>query len=34
MDDLFKPALKSLGPLKSDEMYGFVPALHSADRWN
>lgn len=27
LDDLFKPALKSLGPLKSDEMYGFVPAL-------
>ncbi|EPF64475.1 GAD-like domain-containing protein [Pseudomonas syringae] len=27
LDDLFKPALKSLGALKSDEMYGFVPAL-------
>ncbi|MBI6707348.1 DUF1851 domain-containing protein [Pseudomonas syringae] len=27
LDNLFKPALKSLGPLKSDEMYGFVPAL-------
>ncbi|AKT33051.1 GAD-like domain-containing protein [Pseudomonas syringae pv. actinidiae] len=27
LDDLFKPALKSLGPLKHDEMYGFVPAL-------
>lgn len=25
--DLFAPALKKLGPLKSDEMYGFVPAL-------
>ncbi|WP_116896344.1 GAD-like domain-containing protein, partial [Pseudomonas syringae] len=24
LDNLFKPALKSLGPLKSDEMYGFV----------
>ncbi|UQW74463.1 GAD-like domain-containing protein [Pseudomonas avellanae] len=27
LDDLFKPALEKLGPLKSDEMYGFVPAL-------
>ncbi|EPM49791.1 GAD-like domain-containing protein [Pseudomonas syringae] len=27
LDSLFKPALKSLGPLKADEMYGFVPAL-------
>jgi hypothetical protein len=25
--DLFAPALKKLGPLKHDEMYGFVPAL-------
>jgi hypothetical protein len=25
--DLFTPALKKLGPLKRDEMYGFVPAL-------
>ncbi|RMT14068.1 hypothetical protein ALP52_01301 [Pseudomonas amygdali pv. mori] len=25
--DLFKPALEKLGPLRSDEMYGFVPAL-------
>lgn len=27
LNSLFKPALKSLGPLKADEMYGFVPAL-------
>ncbi|MNJ79554.1 hypothetical protein D3C77_776150 [compost metagenome] len=27
MDGLFKSALKKLGQLKSDEMYGFVPAL-------
>ncbi|QIQ72691.1 hypothetical protein HBB04_03091 [Pseudomonas coronafaciens] len=27
LDDLFRPALEKLGPLKSDEMYGFVPAL-------
>ncbi|EPM69033.1 hypothetical protein A249_39350 [Pseudomonas syringae pv. actinidiae ICMP 18804] len=27
LDGLFKPALEKLGPLKSDEMYGFVPAL-------
>ncbi|EPM67572.1 hypothetical protein A584_21108 [Pseudomonas syringae pv. theae ICMP 3923] len=27
LSDLFKPALEKLGPLKSDEMYGFVPAL-------
>ncbi len=26
-DDLFAPALKTLGSLKHDEMYGFVPAL-------
>lgn len=26
-DDLFKPAIKKLGPLRHDEMYGFVPAL-------
>ncbi|MFK3798604.1 MULTISPECIES: GAD-like domain-containing protein [unclassified Pseudomonas] len=26
-DDLFEKALKKLGPLKSDEMYGFLPAL-------
>lgn len=26
-DDLFAPAQKTLGRLKSDEMYGFVPAL-------
>ena len=26
-DDLFLSALKALGPLKFDEMYGFVPAL-------
>ena len=26
-DDLFAPALKKLGQLKSNEMYGFVPAL-------
>ena len=25
--DLFKPAKKKLGPLRHDEMYGFVPAL-------
>jgi hypothetical protein len=25
--ELFAPALKKLGPLKHDEMYGFVPAL-------
>jgi hypothetical protein len=25
--NLFAPALKKLGPLKPDEMYGFVPAL-------
>jgi hypothetical protein len=25
--DLFKPAKKKLGPLRPDEMYGFVPAL-------
>ncbi|MFJ1338958.1 GAD-like domain-containing protein [Pseudomonas caricapapayae] len=27
LDGLFKSALKKLGQLKSDEMYGFVPAL-------
>lgn len=27
LNSLFKPAPKSLGPLKADEMYGFVPAL-------
>ncbi|WP_426151547.1 GAD-like domain-containing protein [Pseudomonas sp. DC3000-4b1] len=27
MNDLFEPALKSLGRLKHDEIYGFVPAL-------
>ncbi|MDH0746587.1 DUF1851 domain-containing protein [Pseudomonas sp. GD03842] len=27
LDGLFKKALQKLGPLKSDEMYGFVPAL-------
>lgn len=27
MDDLFAPALKALGRLKYDEIYGFVPAL-------
>ncbi|WP_122446241.1 GAD-like domain-containing protein [Pseudomonas viridiflava] len=27
LDELFEPALKKLGSLKSDEMYGFVPAL-------
>ncbi|MFK3799971.1 GAD-like domain-containing protein [Pseudomonas sp. NPDC088444] len=26
-DDMFEKALKKLGPLKSDEMYGFVPAM-------
>jgi hypothetical protein len=26
-DDLFEEALKKLGPLKPDEMYGFVPAI-------
>lgn len=26
-DNLFAPALKKLGRLKHDEMYGFVPAL-------
>ena len=26
-EDLFAPALKTLGRLKPDEMYGFVPAL-------
>jgi hypothetical protein len=26
-DDLFQQALKKLGPLQPDEMYGFVPAL-------
>ncbi|MFJ3469519.1 GAD-like domain-containing protein [Pseudomonas sp. NPDC090201] len=26
-DDLFEQALKKLGPLKADEMYGFVPAI-------
>ncbi|WDY59604.1 GAD-like domain-containing protein [Pseudomonas sp. PSKL.D1] len=26
-DELFEPANKKLGPLASDEMYGFVPAL-------
>lgn len=26
-NDLFKPALSTLGPLKHDEMYGFFPAL-------
>lgn len=26
-NDLFKPALKELGQLNHDEMYGFVPAL-------
>jgi hypothetical protein len=25
--DFFKPAMKKLGPLRHDEMYGFVPAL-------
>ncbi|WP_130903783.1 GAD-like domain-containing protein [Pseudomonas sp. Sample_22] len=25
--DLFQPAIKKLGPLRHDEMYGFVPAL-------
>jgi hypothetical protein len=24
---MFAPALKKLGPLKPDEMYGFVPAV-------
>ena len=27
LEGLFQPALDHLGPLKSDEMYGFVPAL-------
>ncbi|EPM49801.1 hypothetical protein A256_19840 [Pseudomonas syringae pv. actinidiae ICMP 19103] len=27
IDGLFEPAREKLGPLKSDEMYGFVPAL-------
>lgn len=26
-DGMFAPALKSLGPLQHDEMYGFIPAL-------
>ncbi|MFY1667274.1 GAD-like domain-containing protein [Pseudomonas sp. Pseu.R1] len=26
-DDMFEKALKKLGPLKSDEIYGFVPAM-------
>ena len=26
-DDMFNSALKTLGPLQPDEMYGFVPAL-------
>ncbi|MNL55202.1 hypothetical protein D3C87_1785920 [compost metagenome] len=25
--DLFRPAIKKLGSLRHDEMYGFVPAL-------
>ncbi|RMU47703.1 hypothetical protein ALP27_05220 [Pseudomonas savastanoi pv. glycinea] len=27
LDSFFEPALKNLGQLQSDEMYGFVPAL-------
>lgn len=27
LDDLFEKALRTLGPLQVDEMYGFVPAL-------
>jgi len=27
LEDLFEQALKTLGPLQPDEMYGFVPAL-------
>lgn len=27
LGDLFEKALRTLGPLQPDEMYGFVPAL-------